>query len=210
MFIRNCLTERKELVILRKKDTIGHAIEELQKYQLKSLPVTDDEDKFIGILSKEGLFELIEQGVIKNLEELKKQSIEEAISFISPLKLSNRFEETLPIIVRYPFVPIVDDKGTLLGIVKRQEITNALESSFGVGVSGVRLLLGTAEIEGRLNKIVNLSHDMHVNIITAVTFDAGEKFNRRILLKIEHTEQQEKFIQRLEKNGFTILTIHEE
>lgn len=210
MFINNCYTNISDLITLNKSDTVDRAIETLQKHKLKSIPVIDDEKKFVGILSKEHLFELFENGFTGTFENLKKIQIQEAILEIKPLSLENRFEETLPIIVRYPFVPIVDEEKRLLGIVKRKEITKVLESSFGVGVSGIRLLIGTPEMEGRLEKILEIAHHLHLNVITAVAFDAGEKFNRRILLKIQHTSKKENLLHRLDKNGFTILTIHED
>lgn len=210
MFINNCLTTREELVTINVNDSIGQAIHILQKNSLKSVPVVNDENIFIGILSKEGLFELMEKGTVQTYEELQNESVEKATTMIQPLQLTNRFEETLPIIVRYPFVPIIDDEKHLLGIVKRKKITLALESSFGVGISGIRLLIGTAEMEGRLEKILEIAHEMNLNVITAVAFDAGERFNRRVLLKIEYTKKKEKFLKKLEKKGFKILTVHED
>lgn len=210
MFIRNCLSEKIDLVTLNKNDTIEHAVSVLQKNNLKSVPVVDDEGKFVGILSKEGMFELFETGLTDTLDNLKKQPIEKAITRIKPLSLDSKFEETLPIIVRFPFVPIVGDNGKLLGIVKRKAITNSLESSFGVGVPGIRVLIGTAEMEGRLGKILEITRNMHLNVITAVAFDAGEHFNRRVLLKTEKSDKKEELLNRLESNGFNILTVHED
>ncbi len=210
MFIRNCITEKRDLVTLTSHDLIGEAVAVLQKHRLKSVPIIDDDDKFIGILSKEGLFELFEQGFEGTYAELEKQPITAAISKITPLKSDNKFEETLPIIVRYPFVPIVDEAYRLLGIVKRKDITNALESSFGVGIPGLRLLIGTPEMEGRLGKILGIVNNLHVNVITAVAFDAGDPFIRRVLLKIKPTNEKIELINRLEKNGFIILAVNED
>lgn len=210
MFIRNCITDIKDLVTLKQDDKIGSALEALNKNNLKSVPVIDDAQKFVGILSKESLFELFEKGFSGTFEDLKKESISEVVSRINSLTLDSRFEETLPIIVRFPFVPVVDENQQLLGIVKRKEITDALESSFGVGVSGIRILIGTAEMEGRLEKILEITHGLHLNVITAVAFDAKDKFNRRVLLKIERTDEKEELLERLNRHGFKILTVHED
>jgi len=210
MFIRNCISDIRDLVTLKNTDSIGNALKIMEDNNLKSVPVIDENGRFEGILSKEGLFELFERGFNGTYEDLRKEVITEAISRIQPLSLDSKFEETLPIIVRYPFVPIIDEKQILLGIVKRKEITGALESSFGVGVSGIRILIGTAEMEGRLEKILEITHGLHLNVVTAIAFDAQDKFNRRVLLKIEHTEDKGELVERLVKNGFKILTIHED
>lgn len=210
MFIRNCISNIRDLVTLQKDDTIGYALKVMEAHKLKSVPVINNNGKFEGILSKEGLFEIFEKGFNGTFEDLQNKTITDTILRIQPLYLDSRFEETLPIIVRYPFVPIVNDQNSLLGIVKRKEITKALESSFGVGAEGIRILIGTAEMEGRLEKILEIAHGLHLNIITALAFDAKDKFNRRVLIKVNHTDKKEEFIDRLEKNGFKILTVHED
>lgn len=209
MFIRNCITYVTDLVTLKNNCTVEDAIKILQEKCLKSIPVVDEKGVFLGILSKEGLFELFESGNFKTFDELKNVTIAKAIAKIETLNLDNFFEETLSIIVRYPFVPIVDEKGHLLGIVKRKDITHTLETSFGLKVPGIRILIGVPEMEGRLEKILKYAHNYHINIITALAFDAGERFNRRILLKISFTEQKDKFLKDLEKHGLKVLKIDE-
>lgn len=210
MFIRNCITYTQDLVTLKSNDTIENTIEILQKNNLKSIPVVEKNNKYLGILSKEILFEQLEQNLSKSIEEFKKDTIENAVLYIEPLKLDSFFEETLSIIVRYPFVPIIDDTGILIGIVKRKNITNSLEISFGKGIPGIRLLIGTPELEGRLEKVLKIAHSYHINIITALVFDAGEKFNRRILLKIAFTNQKDNFLETIKENGFKLLNIYED
>ena len=210
MFIRNCITNVADLVTIHESESIGNALDLFNKNRLKSAPVIKENGSYAGILSKEKLFELMELNVAKSFEDLKKLPVSEATDIINPLNLDSRFEETFPIIVRYPFVPIIDENNQFLGIVKRKEITQALESSFGVDVAGLRLLIGTAELEGRLEKILEITHQLHLNVITAVAFDAGDRFNRRVLLKVKHNNQKEELIHRLQKHGFSILTVHED
>jgi len=210
MFIRNCITNVDELITVKENDSIDSALQLLNTNGLKSVPVIKEDGSYVGILSKEKCFEILEANSTISLESLKKLSVSEATDIISPLNLDSRFEETFPLIVRYPFVPIVGENNQFVGIVKRKEITTALESSFGVNISGLRLLIGTAELEGRLEKILEITHQLHLNVITAVAFDAGERLNRRVLLKVKQNNQKEELIHRLEKHGFSILTIHED
>ncbi len=210
MFIRNCITYVEDLVILNDDYIVEDAIKILKDNNLKSIPVIDRNGFFLGILSKESLFELFEKGLFKSYNELKNETIIQAITYIKPLNLNNFFEETLSIIVRYPFVPIVDDENHLLGIVKRKDITHTLETSFGINVPGIRLLIGVPEMEGRLEKILKYAHNYHINVITALAFDAGERFNRRVLLKINFTDQKDKFISDLETHGLKVIKMDED
>jgi len=197
------------LVIIKENDTIGNTLTLLKEHKLKSAPVLNDEGKFVGIISKEVLFEKMEEFPNMSYTEFQSRSVAEIVVPIESLKIDSRFEETLPLIVRYPFVPIADENHLFIGIVKRKSITQVLESAFGVGVIGLRLLIGTPELEGRLEKIMEITHQLHLNVITAMAFDAGDTLTRRVMLKVEPTDQKNELIHRLEKNGFKVLTIHE-
>ncbi|WP_339062182.1 CBS domain-containing protein [Tepidibacillus marianensis] len=209
MFIRNCITSMENLVIIKETDSIGYTLRVLKENELKSAPVLNSEGKFIGIISKETLFEKVEKNPNMSFVIYKENRVTDVVVPIQTLQIDSRFEETLPLIIRYPFVPIVDEKQMFIGIVKRKSITQTLEAAFGVGVLGLRLLIGTPELEGRLERILDIAHQLHLNVITAMAFDAGETLTRRILLKVEPTDQKNELIRRLERNGFKVLTIHE-
>ncbi len=196
-------------MIIKETDSIGYTLRVLKENELKSAPVLNSEGKFIGIISKETLFEKVEKNPNMSFVIYKENRVTDVVVPIQTLQIDSRFEETLPLIIRYPFVPIVDEKQMFIGIVKRKSITQTLEAAFGVGVLGLRLLIGTPELEGRLERILDIAHQLHLNVITAMAFDAGETLTRRILLKVEPTDQKNELIRRLERNGFKVLTIHE-
>jgi len=210
MFIRNCLTKLDEITVLYPNTTVEIALNTMQELQLASLPVINENKQLVGIISKENIMEyLYKQRENITFSEFKKEEIKEAIRTMPTLSLDDTFEATLPIIVRNPFVPIIDTEQKLIGIIKRKSVTEALESAFGVGVKGVRILIGTTEGEGLLNKILEETHKYNINVIAAVSFDSGE-FTRRIMLKVKNTEHTYELINHLEKIGFRILSINEE
>ncbi len=212
MFIKNCLTPYEQLIVLKLNTTVEEAIQIMNTNGLLSLPVADEDRKFTGLLSKSQLFSLWEKGYYKGeWEGFAKLPISKAVQFGVPvLTLEDVFEDTLPIIVRYPFVPIVDDHNKLVGIVKRSEISGSLQSAFGLKVPGIRILLGMVETDGQLDKIIDITHHLNIPIITSITFDAGDTYLRRVLLKVPLNINKEKLLKSLESNGFRILTVHEQ
>lgn len=210
MFIKNCLTPLEDLVVLRENTTIDAAMKTMKEHKLLSVPVVNGMNVFSGLLSKNNLFSLWENGEYKgDWEGFEKLTIDKAVQIIPTLKMDDVFENTFPIIVRFPFVPIVDEDNKFLGIVKRSNVSQSLQSAFGMNVPGIRILLGMVETDGQLDKIIDITRQMDIPIITSITFDAGDTYLRRVLLKVPISANKDKLINELDSHGFRILTVHE-
>ncbi len=211
MFIRNCLTPREEIVTVTPDISLQETLDILQKNGLDSVPVVDDKGLFLGITGYRYIFKaLLEEGV-QNLETLKDYKVSDALYLIDPITVDSDFEDTFPVIVYHPFVPVVDEDGfTFLGIVKISDIEAVLTTTYGHGIPGVRFLLGVLiDVPHEMEQIMECVKPFDVNIITVVTFDAGDAVGRRILLKIEPTPHTENIRQELEKKGFRVLDVKE-
>ncbi len=211
MFIRNCLTPRDEIVTVTPDTSLKDTLDLLQKHSLDSVPVLDDKGLFLGITGYRYIFKsLVEEGA-QSLDILKNRKVSDALYLIDPITVNSDFEDTFHVIVYHPFVPVVDEDGfTFLGIVKISDIEAALTSTYGQGIPGVRFLLGVIiDVPHILEQIIECVKPFDVNIITVVTFDAGDAVGRRIMMKIEPTSHTESIRQSLEKKGFRVLDVKE-
>jgi predicted transcriptional regulator len=208
LFIRNCLTETRHLTVVHPEDSVAAVLDQMADHL--SLPCTEQDGTFVGIVSKRTIFdafrEAAEQGV--SFAEFKEQPIRPCIdTSITPLSLNSHFEETIDIIIRHPFVPIVES-GKLVGIVKRGDVNHALSVVFATNVEAHRLLLGLADVEGALYQVFSVTHRLGINVITAVTFDADEHpLNRRMILKVEKNCNLDELVHHLERAGFLIIDV---
>ncbi|WP_368505911.1 CBS domain-containing protein [Alkalihalophilus sp. As8PL] len=209
MFIRNCLTPKKELTLLSSPMTIKDALATM-KGSHYSLPVINDEGSYLGILSKRSILEYLEtQDEQTTLLELYQHAISNCIDVSANESVdlhSSHFEDCLPIIVRYPFVPVLDN-GEFVGIVKRSFIERTLEDCFGVGVEGTRILLGVHNQSGTLHSITKILQKYDINIISDIAFESDSSYLRRILIKIEKSPHLNKVTADIEKHGYRILEI---
>lgn len=210
MFIKNCLTGLNELHILKPTATAKESLDYLQSHQLETLPVADESGHFLGICGYNTILKaLLNEG--KDLQSADQLLVQDCMDAnIMKLTLDDIFEATLPIIVRYPFVPIVDENNQLLGIVKRGDIELALESMFALRVPGVRLLLASLEIPGEFERIIDTIHKHKHNLIAALSFDAGDRYARRVLVKIDYAEDIQDIMNELEEMGFRILSVNKQ
>jgi acetoin utilization protein AcuB len=210
MFIKNCLTALNDLHLLRPDSTVKDALDYFQSHQLETLPVADEAGQFVGICGYNTILKtLLNQG--KDLQATDQLLVKDCLdSKVHKLTLDDIFEATLPIIVRYPFVPIVDENNHLLGIVKRGDVELALESMFALRVPGVRLLLASLEIPGEFERIIDTIRKHKHNLLAALSFDAGDRYARRVLVKIDYADDIQDIINELEEMGFRVLAVHKQ
>ncbi|MDT8861565.1 CBS domain-containing protein [Alkalihalobacillus sp. MEB130] len=211
MFIRNCLTPLKELVLLKPKMTIREALDVFGQSHYSLPVISEDGSSFLGILSKRSILEYYESKPAQtSLEELHKDPIDHCIEkttsneFVDLRK--GHFEDCLPIIVRYPFVPVLDGD-QFVGIIKRSIVEQTLESCFGTNVKGIRILLGVHNQVGTLLGVSKIITKYNVNIISDIGFEADSNYLRRLLIKIEETPNLAKILHDLNKHGYRVLEV---
>jgi hypothetical protein len=119
---------------------------------------------------------------------------------------NGHFEDSLSIIVRYPFVPVLNGE-EFAGIIKRSVIEKTLESCFGVGVKGVRISLGVHDQVGTLLGVTKIINKYHVNIISDIGFESDSNYLRRLLIKIEETPKSTKISHDLTRHGYFVLEV---
>lgn len=105
---------------------------------------------------------------------------------------------------------MVDKNRKFLGVVTRSDILGTFGSAFGVNRPGVRIAFTSVETEGRIARLSEIAHHFHEHIISLVTFDETDKLVRRIVMKVEKSNNIDKFTKKLEEQGFRILSIQED
>ncbi len=207
MFIRNCLTEMRNLTVVYPSDTIATVLEKMEGHL--SLPCISEDHTFIGMVSKRTIFEAFQSAneAGQTYESFLYTSVAPCIeTSIISLSMESFFEETIEIITRHPFVPIVAE-GKLLGIVKRSDVQHALSIAFATNIESHRLLIGVAEVEGVLERLFNITHKLGLNVVTCIPFDAGKNpLNRRVILKVEKSAKLKTLVQQLERAGFLVIS----
>ncbi|WP_139489637.1 CBS domain-containing protein [Brevibacillus dissolubilis] len=211
MFIKDCLSPLAKLSTVQPTDKISHALDLMKTHRLLSMPVVDENGTFYGALSKRSLFELFEQGKFTgSYQEFIELPLAEGVDREYPtLSTEDLFEDALPIIVRYPFVAIVDADNKFLGILKRKDIELVLESVFGLNVKGTRVMLTHFEGKGLIKEITSILGKHNANLISIISFDSQHHGVRRILTKFLSQDSTDVIKKDLEKAGFVVTSVLE-
>ncbi len=134
-------------VIAVKKDTkVTELIEILTKNRISGVPVVDEENRVLGIVSEADLLFTTKTGKIRGLREFLKRLIgEEYSTLATPFSGDLKVEDimTSPVITASPDMdieeaskilsekrikrlPVVDENGKLIGIITRHDLVSAI------------------------------------------------------------------------------------
>jgi CBS domain-containing protein len=118
------LIPKKEVVYLNINATMRQALERMEYHRYSAVPLLDDEGKYVTTLTEGDLL-----WMMKNTPELHFHNTEKIR--LTELKY-NRKNEPIPIhaemehiisrAMEQNFVPVTDDQGIFIGIIRRREI----------------------------------------------------------------------------------------
>lgn len=206
MLVRSIMIPFNQLQCLSVENTIEEALNITEENRLLSLPVIDGK-KFIGILSKENIYE----EYFKNYETLSKADfLNKKVNDLVKSKIMT-INEDLPIedaaaifiTSKYRFIPIVDDKEELIGIITHQSIFKQYQKIFGDRVNV--LTVYTSNFKGVMAKMTDTIAKAGGNIKNIVQIDTNVMNLQEIYLSIE-CEDFEMVVMALKKNGFNVRT----
>ena len=133
MRVKTIMLPYDELSCISVTDTIDDAIKIINQHNLLSLPVVDGQ-QFIGVLSKQFIFETFYEEASVSREEFEQRKVSEFMkSKVETISPEMRIEEAAALFItsKVRFIPIADDKGQFLGIVTQQAVFKQYQSLFG-------------------------------------------------------------------------------
>lgn len=126
----NCLlllTPKTELACLYDDMSVRQAIEKIRAHSYMAIPVITKSGEYVGTIAEgDLLWKLVDED--SDLESLNKINIKEIIrkDYTPAVKVDASSEELISMITAQNFVPVVDDRNILMGIVTRKKVIQAL------------------------------------------------------------------------------------
>ncbi len=206
MLVKAIMIPFNQLQCLSVENTLEEALNIIEENRLLSLPVVNGK-KFVGILSKENMYE----EYFKNYEALSKldflnKKVKDLVKTkIMTINQDVPIEDAAAIFItsKYRFIPIVDDKDDLAGIVTHQSIFKQYQKIFGERVNV--LTIYTSNFKGTIAKMTDTIAKAGGNIKNIVQIDTNVMNLQEIYLSIE-CEDFDKIVMALKKNGFNVRT----
>ncbi len=134
MNIAKLMIPKVSTAFLHENDTIRQGLERFTIHGYTAIPVLNDREQYIGSVTEgDFLRHLVKTGTTdwKAQEQYRIKSILRR-DFCPPLSIDASPEEVVSAILNQNFVPIIDGRGTLCGILTRKSVIEYLSQAAGL------------------------------------------------------------------------------
>ena len=124
MNIFTILTPKSQTEFIEYDSTIRQALETFDFHKFTVVPLIDDEGKYVSTLSEGDILRYIKNEAnfdVEIAESVKINTIEKYRSY-EAITIDSTMDEVLKLAMNQNFVPIIDDRGMYIGIIKRNDI----------------------------------------------------------------------------------------
>lgn len=123
--ILTIITPKANVAYLNESMTIRQGLEKLRANGYSAVPVIKNDGTYFGIVSEgDFLWKILDDNVV-TIEELEKTKVKNIITRKVPAcKIDISIDDLVTFAIEYNFVPIVDDRNILMGIITRKSIIN--------------------------------------------------------------------------------------
>ena len=120
------LTPKSEVVCESLNSTMRQVIERMEYHGYTAIPIIDDKGKYVGTLTEGDLLWKLKNNPDLNFKNTNKVRIADIPRKTNnkPVSIGADIENLISLAVNQNFVPVVDDNGTFIGIIKRSDIIN--------------------------------------------------------------------------------------
>lgn len=122
------LTPKNEVVCENEDSTMRQVMEKMEHHGYTAIPLINREGKYVGTLTEGDLLWKLKNTPdlnFKNTESVKVKNIQRRISHKS-VSITSNIEGLISLAINQNFVPVTDDNGIFIGIIKRSDIINYL------------------------------------------------------------------------------------
>ena len=124
----NFLTPKHQTFYLESDSTIRQILEKFDVHKFSVVPLIDSEGKYVTTISEGDILRFIKNiyNFNANLAGMIKIDNVELYRPYKALSISASMDEVIKLSLDQNFIPIVDDRGVFIGIVKRKEVIDYL------------------------------------------------------------------------------------
>lgn len=128
------LTPKHQTFYLESDSTIRQILEKFDVHKFSVVPIIDSEGKYVTTVSEGDILRFIKNicNFNPNLAGMVKIDNVELYRPYKALQITATMEEVIKLSREQNFIPIVDDRGVFIGIIKRKEVLDYLIDQVGL------------------------------------------------------------------------------
>ena len=126
--ILKLLTPKDRVAYIDSDMSIRQGLEKLKAHGYSAIPVINKDGTYLGVVSEGDFLWNIMKGNVVSIEELESTEVKKIIRKKVPsCKINVSYQTLLDMATNLNFVPIVDDRNILMGIITRKSIIDNLK-----------------------------------------------------------------------------------
>lgn len=204
MFIRNHMLSKEKLTTVELEESLGSALEKINKGDFLSLPVIDG-NEFKGILMKEAIYRnYFESGKSDKDEYLNNTKVKDIYNAkYESISANERIEKASYLLkeFRTPFLPVFSSN-KFVGILTHFAIFNGFSEIFGID-KGTRIVVNMFDLPGQLARLTDVIRKENVNIINFAIMDPKVLDLIQVILRVD-AEDVDRLVDKIQSAGFKI------
>jgi len=124
----NFLTPKSETYYIDANSTIRQALEKFDVHKFSVVPLITKNGKYVGTVSEGDILRYIKNEHNFNIKEAENTKIKDIERYRSyqTLSIDTPIIEVLRLSMEQNFIPMLDDRGIYIGIIKRKSLLNFL------------------------------------------------------------------------------------
>ena len=211
MFVSRSMTEK--VVTIGEDASLLEAREKMSTHRIRHLPVVDETNRLIGIVTDRDLRSAMPYEFSKgtDIEEVREELAAKAVGDIMTTEVMtvspmDTIQDALLLIQekRVGAFPVVDEHGYLQGILSVRDLLRAFTNVLGIGSPGTLLGILVEEKVGQLKKIVDAITEENISFGSVLVARYWEEGKRAVFPYI-HTNQIATVKRKLTEMGFTLI-----
>jgi CBS domain-containing protein len=118
------LIPKKDVVYLKDTSTMRQALERMEFHGYAAVPLVDSQGRYAGTLTEGALLWKLKNTpelTFGNTENIPLSEIEQRTQN-TPVSINAQINDLISRAIQQNFVPVIDDQGIFIGIVRRREI----------------------------------------------------------------------------------------
>lgn len=120
------LTPKKDIVYETKSSSMRQVLDKMEKSRYTAIPLVDNDGKYLGVVTEGDLlleFKSNPKLTLNGTNTINIDKIEKRTD-CQPVSIEAKIEDLISLAKNQNFVPVVDDEGVFIGIIKRSDIIN--------------------------------------------------------------------------------------
>ncbi|CAM4006408.1 CBS domain-containing protein [Cohnella lubricantis] len=123
------LLPKQEVVCLPESATLRQTLERMERHRYTAVPVLTDDGKYVGTVTEGDLLWFLKSRPDIGFDNAHRVQLSE-VPFrveIRPVQIEANMEDLITLAKTQNFVPVIDDMGSFIGIVRRSDIIDYCE-----------------------------------------------------------------------------------